>query len=132
MQFELLFNYRQARDLDENCLLVGTKAVPLRFVRHRHARRYVLRLCPDGAARVTVPRGGSAAEAKQFAERNLAWLEKQLLRQALQPARAKTWVAGTEILFRGERVRLEIEPRGKSAMVKGLPSGPMTYLTLGR
>jgi len=108
MQFELLFNYQRARDLDENCLLVGSKAVPLRFIRHRRARRYVLRLCPDGAARVTVPRGGSAAEAKQFAERNLAWLEKQLLRQALQPVRAKTWVAGTEILFRGERVRLEI------------------------
>ena len=117
MQFELLFNYQQARDLDENCLLVGTKAVPLRFIRHRRARRYVLRLCPDGAARVTVPRGGSAAEAKQFAERNLAWLEKQLLRQALQPVRAKTWVAGTEILFRGERVRLEVGNDGKAVPV---------------
>src|SRR4051812_20177853 len=118
MQFELFFDPRPAKRLDENCLLVGTRAVPLRFFRHRRARRYVLRLCPDGAARVTVPRGGSAAEAKQFAERNLAWLEKQLLRQALQPPRAKTWVAGTEILFRGERVRLEIEPRGKTAVVR--------------
>jgi predicted metal-dependent hydrolase len=118
MQFELLFDHQRSRALDENCLLVGTRAVPLRFIRHRRARRYVLRLCPDGAARVTVPRGGSAAEGKRFAQRNLAWLEKQLLRQALQPARAKTWVAGTEILFRGERVRLEIEPRGKTGVVR--------------
>src|SRR5437773_1943101 len=108
MQFELLFDHKPAKRLDENCLLVGTRAVPLRFIRHRRARRYVLRLCPDGAARVTVPRGGSAAEGKRFAERNLAWLEKQLLRQAMQPARAETWGAGTEILFRGERVRLEM------------------------
>src|SRR5258706_12410050 len=118
MQFELLFGYPRARDLDENCLVGGTGAVTLRFIRHRWARRYVLRLCPDGAARVTVPRGGSAAEAKLFAERNLAWLEKQLLRQALQPARAKTWVAGTEILFRGERVRLEMGSNGKAGRLR--------------
>ena len=81
------------------------------FVRNRRARRYILRLRPDGAARVTVPRGGSLAEAKRFAERNVPWLEQQLLRQALRPHRPATWSAGTEIFFRGERVRLE--PGGK-------------------
>lgn len=110
MQFELLSDYKRPRHLDENCLLVGARPVPLRFVRHRRARRYVLRLCSDGAARVTVPRGGSVAEGKCFAERNLAWLQKQLLKQATLPIREKAWVAGTEILFRGERVRLETGP----------------------
>jgi predicted metal-dependent hydrolase len=81
--------------------------VRLRFVRHRRARRYVLRLCPDGAARVTIPRGGSDAEAKRFAHRNAGWLERQLLRQAAQPLRPTFWPLGTEILFRGECVRLE-------------------------
>jgi predicted metal-dependent hydrolase len=107
MQFELLSEYKRPHHLDENCLLVGTRSLPLRFIRHRRARRYVLRLCPDGAARVTVPRGGSVAEGKCFAERNRGWLEKQLLKRAAQPVREKLWVAGTEILFRGERVRLE-------------------------
>ena len=55
--------------------MAGSRPVRLCFVRNRRARRYILRLRPDGAARVTVPRGGSLAEAKRFAERNVAWLE---------------------------------------------------------
>jgi hypothetical protein len=39
------------------------------FVRHRRARRYVLRVDPDGRVRVTIPRGGSKREATAFAER---------------------------------------------------------------
>ena len=90
----------------------------LRFVRNRRARRYILRLRPDGTARVTVPRGGALVEAKRFAERNVAWLEKQLLRQALRPLRPRTWPAGTETLFRGERVRLEADANGAAGMVR--------------
>jgi len=48
------------------------------LVRNPRARRYVLRLRSDGIARVTVPRGGSPAEARRFAERNRPWLERQL------------------------------------------------------
>src|SRR5438034_1378895 len=118
MQFELLSDYRRPSHLDENCLLVGSRSVPLRFVRHRRARRYVLRLCPDGVARVTLPRGGSVAEGKCFAERNLAWLERQLLKQATQPVRQKVWLAGAEILFRGERVRLETGNNGETGLVR--------------
>jgi predicted metal-dependent hydrolase len=108
VQFELLSDYKRPSHLDENCLLVGARSVPLRFVRHRRARRYVLRLGPDGTARVTIPRGGSVAEGKGFAERNVAWLERQLVRQATLAVREKAWLAGAEILFRGERVRLEV------------------------
>ena len=82
--------------------------MPLCFVRHPRARRYVLRLCPDGSARVTIPRRGSWAEGRRFANRNVRWLEKQLLRQANRPVKAREWTSGTEILFRGEKVRLDL------------------------
>jgi predicted metal-dependent hydrolase len=109
MQFELPFGLGARRISDGEWLAVGSQRVRLRLVRNRRARRYVLRLARDGAARLTIPRGGSAGEAKRFAERNVAWLEKQLLRQAALPVRPAAWSDGTEILFRGERVRLGVQ-----------------------
>ena len=49
----------------------------LHFVRMRRARRYVMRVRPDGVVRVTIPRGGSHAEARRFAERHLEWARRQ-------------------------------------------------------
>ncbi len=108
MQFELPFGLGKQRVSGDESLAVGGQRVPLHLVRNRRARRYVLRLARDGSARLTIPRGGSAGEAKRFAERNLAWLEKQLLRHAAQPVRSAVWADGTEILYRGERVRLVV------------------------
>jgi predicted metal-dependent hydrolase len=48
------------------------------YVRHRRARRYVLRLDPDGRVRVTIPRGGSRREADAFAERQAEWIRRRL------------------------------------------------------
>ncbi|MGH9409044.1 MAG: M48 family metallopeptidase [Vicinamibacterales bacterium] len=59
----------------------------IHFVRVRRARRYVMRVRPDGALRVTIPRGGSRAEALRFAERHLSWAERQRAHQ-LAAARA--------------------------------------------
>ena len=53
---------------------------PLYFVRHRRARRYLLRVDPDGRLRVTIPRGGSKRDAAAFAARNLAWVRDQRAR----------------------------------------------------
>src|SRR5688572_18053608 len=39
---------------------------PVYFVRHRRARRYLLRVDADGRLRVTIPRGGSKREAEAF------------------------------------------------------------------
>jgi predicted metal-dependent hydrolase len=50
------------------------------FVRHPRARRYVIRVEPDGSVRVTVPRWGSKRDAAAFAEQERAWIEKQLRR----------------------------------------------------
>src|SRR5713101_4369149 len=94
VQFELKFGpWRfEAERSREGWLQAGNSQVRLRFVRNTRARRYVLRLRPDGTARVTIPRGGTVVEAKQFAESNRVWLEKQLLRQASRPRRPQEWL----------------------------------------
>jgi predicted metal-dependent hydrolase len=89
-------------------LTVGHRKVALAVVPNPRARRYILRLAADGSARVAVPRGGSATQARRFAERQIPWLERQLQRLAAQPPRAKSWLLGTEILFRGELVKIEV------------------------
>jgi predicted metal-dependent hydrolase len=50
------------------------------FVRHPTARRYVLRIRPDGTVRVTVPRWGSRRHAELFAEQQRAWIDRQKAR----------------------------------------------------
>ena len=57
------------------------------FVRHSRAKRYLIRVADDGTVRVTVPRWGSKREAVAFAEREHAWIEKQLRRSADRRAR---------------------------------------------
>jgi len=66
------------------------------FVRHRRARRYLLRVDPDGRVRVTIPRGGSRREGDAFALRNRAWIESQLSRvrpPAIAPEVQRAWRA---------------------------------------
>jgi predicted metal-dependent hydrolase len=58
---------------------------PIYFVRHRRARRYLLRVEHDGRVRVTIPRGGSRREADAFARRHLDWVLRQ--RAGLSAAR---------------------------------------------
>ena len=118
VQFEWLFGPKPSAPLDDDWLVAGSRRVRLCFVRNRRARRYILRLRPDGAARVTVPRGGSLAEAKKFAERNTAWLEHQLLRQAMHPRGPLPWSLGTEIFFRGQGMRLESGPNGEADLIR--------------
>lgn len=47
------------------------------FVRHRWARRYILRVLDDGTLRVTLPQRGSKREAQAFIERSAEWIERQ-------------------------------------------------------
>ncbi len=58
-------------------------------VRHARARRYVIRVRPDGSVRVSVPRGGSRREALAFAEREHDWIEKERRRVAEEQALAR-------------------------------------------
>ena len=89
-------------------LQIGLQTLPLLFVRNPRARRYLLRLRPDGTARVTIPRGGSQAEARAFVERNRGWLEKQIQLHQARPRHATAWNVGSEIWFRGARVKIEL------------------------
>ena len=64
------------------------KADHVTFIRHRRARRYILRVLDDGTLRVTLPRWGSTREAQAFVERSGPWIAKQrqrLLGQPLSP-----------------------------------------------
>src|SRR5215831_11062417 len=86
VQFDFLFNRPKRPDAGGK-LVVGGREVALVFVRNRRARRYVMRLRPDGSARVTIPRGGCNAEARRFVERSKQWLERQFERRAARPIR---------------------------------------------
>jgi len=117
-QFEFKLDPAPRPPLAGEFLAVNGRQVPLALIRNARARRYVLRLRPDGSARVTVPRSGSLAEARRFARRHQKWLEKQLLRLAAQPVRPTEWRLGTEILFRGELVKLEADANGERDFIR--------------
>ncbi len=55
------------------------------FVRHRWARRYILRVLDDGTLRVTVPRRGSQRQARAFVEQSAGWIAKQRQHVATRP-----------------------------------------------
>ena len=65
----------------------GGAIFEVHLVPMRRARRYIMRVRPDGALRVTIPRGGSRAEALRFAELHLPWAERERARlKARRPA----------------------------------------------
>lgn len=113
------FNLTPARNPSvQEFLALTDHQIPVALVRNPRARRYVLRLRPDGSARVTIPRGGSIAEARKFAEKNVPWLESALQRRSTRPARAKEWSIGTEIYLRGDLVKIEEDAGGESGLLR--------------
>ena len=82
--------------------------MPLRieYRKRPNARRYILRLNQqtDGGC-VTIPRGGSLAEARSFARRNLRWLEERLRLWREKSAMA---LAESTIWFHGEPLALVV------------------------
>lgn len=82
-------------------------------VRHPRARRYVLRLAPNGGLRLTVPRRGSVEGGLRFVAGQTEWIERERARLA---ERVLTWTDGTEIWWRGERVRLTWADDGRSIL----------------
>lgn len=112
MLFERIFGPRTPPASPVVHLSVGPQKLPLLMVRNPRARRYLLRLRPDGTARVTIPRGGSLAVARQFVERHAAWLEREFQRLQAQPRKPAVWHIGAEILLHGDAVRIEAGPNG--------------------
>ncbi|OFW45126.1 MAG: hypothetical protein A3J29_15520 [Acidobacteria bacterium RIFCSPLOWO2_12_FULL_67_14b] len=62
------------------------RVAPTVFVRHRWARRYILRVLDDGTLRVTLPRWGSKREALEFVQSSEPWIDKQRRTQFARPA----------------------------------------------
>lgn len=75
------------------------------YVRHVRARRYVLRVTPEGRVRITIPRGGSRAEGRAFAERNREWI----LRASARSSSSQVPSPGIELLRL--RAQQELPPR---------------------
>jgi predicted metal-dependent hydrolase len=80
----------------------------LYYVRHRRARRYVLRLDADGRVRVTIPRGGSRREADAFAEQQASWIRRRLQEQ--QQAREARPAASADEKQRLRAVAAQVLP----------------------
>jgi len=110
--FDRIFRHKTVPERTPQALQVGTRSVPLLMVHHPRARRYLLRLRPDGTVRVTIPRRGTISAAREFAVRNSGWLEEQFQRLATIPKSPAKWQVGTEILFRGEPFRIESDADG--------------------
>ena len=112
MIFARPFKIKMPSEPVSHALQVGSRSVPLLMAYHPRARRYLLRLRPDGTVRVTIPRRGTVSAAKDFAARSTGWLEQQFQRLAAQPKASAGWQIGTEILFRGDPVRIESDTAG--------------------
>lgn len=82
----------------------------LEFVRMRRAKRYIIRVRPDGSFRVTIPRGGSRREAESFLSKHRDWAERERLRVMATHAPAR-WIEGDEIPLRGAPAALRVERR---------------------
>ena len=89
----------------------------IEFVRVRKARRYILRVKPDGTLRVTIPRGGSRAEAVAFLDRHRGWVARERARNCVERAPAR-WEHGSALLVRGVAHRLEIHVAGGAAFAQ--------------
>ncbi len=86
----------------------------IEFVRMRRARRYIVRVRPDGTVRVTIPRGGSSSEAARFLHRHSAWVASERARvhaASVTPA----WTDGATMMLRGELVTIQVaaDARGR-------------------
>lgn len=94
--------------LDLPFLRAAPPAAPaIDFIRVRRARKYILRVRPDGSVRVTVPRGGSRAGALRFVETHAQWVTQERARLEAEHA-PRCWVAGSSIPLWGEPVTISI------------------------
>jgi predicted metal-dependent hydrolase len=100
-------------------VLPNGRKIPLEFQRNDRAHRYLLYMRSDGSAKVTIPRRGSLKQAREFVERQKAWLERALARVEAKLLVPKEWTESSEIFFRGELVRLELDRERNEVVFAG-------------
>jgi predicted metal-dependent hydrolase len=98
-------------------LVSGARTYLLHFARERRARRFILRVRPDGALRVTLPPWGSRDDARVFVRQHLEWADRERARQLSRALSPRAWTHGSAIPFRGRMVRLEVALAGFDAVV---------------
>lgn len=76
----------------------------------------MLRVRPPNRVRITIPRGGSEAFARRFASEKADWIGEQLAKLATRDALPTRWAAGTEVWWRGAKVRLEEVTSGRARL----------------
>jgi hypothetical protein len=118
MQLSLFNSLRVQRPRPPASLAVGSHSVTVVFIRNPRARRYILRVDPTGAVRVTLPSRGSQAEAWNFVRRKTPWINERIEQHHACPARPAVWVHGTEVLFRGDIIQLVIHDNLSSKTVE--------------
>jgi predicted metal-dependent hydrolase len=104
--FREIYNRMVARPRAEEAqVLEGPGSlIPIEYRKRVNARRYILRVNAAGnGGCVTIPRGGSLAEARSFAKRNARWLEERLRRHT-----ERQRATGEGLWFRGEKMPLAI------------------------
>jgi predicted metal-dependent hydrolase len=87
------------------------------FVRAHRARRYIIRVRPDGSVRVTVPRGGSRAEAAHFLEQHAGWIARERARLG-ETRRTPAWTDGATLVLRGEPVTIHVVEEAARRVVR--------------
>lgn len=105
-------------------LRAGAATLELRLIRNPRAHRYVLRVTDQADIVVTVPRWGSVAEARAFAEQHTEWIARERLRR-MTAGPARQWTAGRAIWLRGEQVAIVVDGNVARAgdVEAGLPPG---------
>jgi len=88
------------------------------LIRVRAARRYVLRVRPDGALRVTIPRAGTRADALRFVERHLAWALRERTRILAERQTPTVWTAGSPVLLNGDLVPIVTLTEGEDVVAR--------------
>jgi len=89
--------------------VVWRHGIVVHIVFRPRARRYLLGLRPDGAARLVIPRRGTEAEGLRFLERSEAWLAKRVAQWRGRSRPDQPWIDGARFLFRGEPAALRVE-----------------------
>ena len=86
------------------------------FVRMRRARKYILRVRPDGTLRVTIPRGGSRRDAEAFVVEHRRWVDEERVRVASRYAPVE-WYSGETVPLRGVATTIAVEQNGQRRFV---------------
>jgi hypothetical protein len=95
----------------------GAPAVPV-FVRRRRAKRYLIRVMDDGGVRVTIPRGGSVAEARAFMRAEQAWIETERRRIAAARSSCLVDLTSEDVKLVRERAARELPARTREVALR--------------